>query len=61
MGKSVGRKVIDVFARTQADVRYRMKRATNYKDYTIKKIKKVGKDAIGNNKYSVTLHKKRGK
>ena len=61
MGKSVGRKVIDVFARTQDDVRYRLKRATDYKDFTIKKIKKVGKDSIGNNKYCVTLHKKREK
>lgn len=55
------RKVIEVFARTQEDVRYRVKRATDYKNFTIKKIKKTGKDAVGNNKYSVTLHKKRGK
>jgi len=39
--KSAGRKVIQVFANAQKDVRYRLKRSKEYKDYTIKKIKTI--------------------
>lgn len=59
--KSMGRKVIQVFANAQKDVRYRIKRSTEYKDYTVKKIKQTGKDAMGLKEYTVTLFKKRGK
>ena len=61
MGKKGGRKVIQIFANAQKDVRYRLKRSTEYKDYTIKKIKQTGKDAMGFKEYTVTLFKKRGK
>jgi len=60
MGKK-DRLNITVFANSIKDVRYRMKRARDYKDYVIKKVKKVGKDNIGNNKYSLTLHLRRNK
>jgi len=55
------RKVIQVFANAQKDVRYRLKRSSEYKDYLIKKIKQTGKDAMGNKEYTVTLFKKKGK
>ena len=54
-------KMIKVFARTKADVKFRFRRAEDNKNYSIKRITKVRQDKFGTNEYNVQLKRRVGR